>query len=447
MSAFLRQVTMLVVLAVFGFVSISVAGNRAGSFSVSPMAGAHIFKQSEGLRNTGFVGLNLGYNFTKNWGLELAGTVADVDLKPTGSGSFNYWTGRADLLYHFQPDERFVPYFAAGIGGAFLSQNVPSDPVNEDFMANYGVGFKYFTTDWLALRLDARHAVRHEMEYKPTSHGKNYSNFILSGGLTFQMGGEGAPVVKEIDSDNDGVIDSVDRCYGTPSGVTVDASGCPLDTDADGVIDAVDQCPETPAGAEVDAQGCEKVAAPVIEAPVIEDADADGVADIDDKCPNTPQEVPVNERGCPADTDRDGVFDVEDNCPDTEFGKAVDASGCEIDYSVMEEFKLEITFASNSSKIDPKFNQQMQNAADFIKAHPGKKLLVEGYTDNTGSKKANQRLSQKRADTVRWILVRDYGVNKQNLTAKGFGEANPVADNTTQAGRMANRRVVITLVD
>ena len=89
----------------------------------------------------------------------------------------------------------------------------------------------------------------------------------------------------------------------------------------------------------------------------------------------------------------------------------------------------------------------MKQAADFLKAHPGKKLVVEGYTDNTGSAASNQRLSQKRADTVRWILVRDYGANRANLKAKGYGEKNPIADNDTPFGRMANRRVVIRLVD
>jgi OOP family OmpA-OmpF porin len=155
----------------------------------------------------------------------------------------------------------------------------------------------------------------------------------------------------------------------------------------------------------------------------------------------------VNERGCPADTDQDGVFDVEDNCPGTAAGKAVDANGCEIDYTALEELNLEISFASNSSKIASKFDTQMQQAADFVKAHPGKKLIVEGHTDNTGSASVNQRLSQKRADTVRWILVRDYGVNRANLKAVGLGEKNPIADNKNQAGRMANRRVIVRLVD
>jgi OOP family OmpA-OmpF porin len=454
-KVFFRRGILLIGLALFAFTATAEAGNRAGSFSISPMIGAQIFQQNENMDNTIFYGLNFGYNFTKHVGAELVGTVAVIDYQPdftpAGTGDFNYWTGRLDLLYHFQPDERFVPYFAAGIGGAFLSQKVKGDSVNEDPIANYGVGFKYFTNDWLALRFDARHVWRHEMEYKPTDHGKNHNNFMFSGGLTFQLGGEGQSGVTQIDTDNDGVIDSLDFCYATPAGVSVDANGCALDSDGDSVIDAVDQCPDTMMGDKVDAQGCsavvEAVVAPIVVEPIIEDTDLDGVADIDDKCPNTPPEVPINDRGCPADTDNDLVFDVDDKCPDTAAGQSVDANGCAVDFTVMEELNLKITFASNSSKIDAQFNGQMKQAADFVKAHPGKKLLVEGYTDNTGSAGANQRLSQKRADTVRWILIRDYGVDSDSLTARGFGEKNPIADNTTQEGRNANRRVVITLVD
>ncbi|MBE0501504.1 MAG: OmpA family protein [Desulfuromonadales bacterium] len=434
------QVAVVAIFVLFMLTTTAEAGNRAGAFTLSPMAGAQIFQQSEEVDNTDFYGLHLGYNFTKHFGSELVGTGAAVDRQPAGTGDFNYWTGRLDLLYHFQPDELFVPYVSAGIGGAFLAED---GGIDEDLIVAYGVGFKYFTTDWLALRIDARQLWRHEMTYKPTDHGKNYKNYMLSGGLTFQMGGAEPALMQEIDTDHDGIIDATDLCPGTPAGVSVDANGCPLDTDGDGVIDAVDQCPWSSTGAKVDALGCETIVA----AALIEDADGDGVADRDDKCPNTPADVPVNERGCPADSDFDGVFDVDDLCPDTPRDRQVDPSGCEIDYSTMEELQLEITFASNSSVIDAKFDVQMQQAADFIKAHPGERFLVEGHTDNTGSAAANMRLSQKRADTVRWVLVRDYGVKKDHLTAKGFGDSDPIADNSSQSGRMANRRVLIRVVD
>jgi len=60
----------------------------------------------------------------------------------------------------------------------------------------------------------------------------------------------------DVDSDGDGVPDAMDQCPGTPAGVKVDESGCPLDSDGDGVPDYMDQCPNTPAGATVNEQGC-----------------------------------------------------------------------------------------------------------------------------------------------------------------------------------------------
>ena len=58
------------------------------------------------------------------------------------------------------------------------------------------------------------------------------------------------------DSDHDGVIDTLDKCPGTPQGVAVDGDGCPIDSDKDGVADYLDKCPNTPAGTAVNAQGC-----------------------------------------------------------------------------------------------------------------------------------------------------------------------------------------------
>ena len=442
------KIFFLSILVLAGLTSVASAANRAGSLTVSPMGGAYLFKQSEGFKDAGFVGLNLGYNFTKNWGTELVGTVADVEYEAPGTSDFRYWTARVDLLYHFRPDEKFVPYIAAGLGGAFLSLDGPGDSVNEDPLVNYGFGFKYFTSDLLAVRIDARQAWRHEMEYKPTDHGKNYSNLIFSGGLLFQFGGDDSGnSVEQADLDSDGVIDARDRCSGTPFGVAIDSDGCALDTDNDGVVNDVDHCPGTMSGVGVDAQGCETVAGAVATAVMIEDADLDGVADINDICPDTPSELPVNDQGCAADTDGDGVFDVDDNCLDSKAGVSVDPAGCEIVPAPSEELKLNITFAANSFIVDSKFEPQMQKAADFIKVHPGKKVMVEGHTDNTGSASVNLRISQKRADTVRWILVRDYGVSQHRQTAKGFGEESPLANNATQKGRMANRRVVLRLVD
>jgi penicillin-binding protein 1A len=96
------------------------------------------------------------------------------------------------------------------------------------------------------------------------------------------------------DSDGDGVIDSLDKCSNTPSGVTVDATGCTVkkDSDNDGVTDDKDKCPATPTGVTVDSKGC-PVAAQT-------DTDNDGVVDSLDQCPGTAAGVAVDSTGCPA---------------------------------------------------------------------------------------------------------------------------------------------------
>jgi len=72
--------------------------------------------------------------------------------------------------------------------------------------------------------------------------------------------------------------------------------------------------------------------------------------------------------------------------------------------------------------------------------------LVEGYTDSTGSDSLNQELSDRRANTVRTALL-DMGSSSDRVTARGYGEAYPVASNDTAASRQLNRRVEIILSD
>jgi OOP family OmpA-OmpF porin len=72
--------------------------------------------------------------------------------------------------------------------------------------------------------------------------------------------------------------------------------------------------------------------------------------------------------------------------------------------------------------------------------------VVEGHTDSVGDDAYNLKLSQRRADAVRKYLV-DKGVPSTPLEARGFGEAQPVADNKTADGRAQNRRVVLTRND
>ena len=81
-------------------------------------------------------------------------------------------------------------------------------------------------------------------------------------------------------------------------------------------------------------------------------------------------------------------------------------------------------------------------ADGVILAHPGLKLRIEGYTDSTGSEDFNLKLSGQRANTVQTFLVQQ-GLQQDDVTSAGEGQANPVAGNDTAAGRQQNRRVEI----
>lgn len=111
---------------------------------------------------------------------------------------------------------------------------------------------------------------------------------------------------------------------------------------------------------------------------------------------------------------------------------------------------VSLYFTSGSSKLAGEQAKQQLAALGKALTAPalaGAKLEIGGHTDSRGSNALNRALSEKRAENIRNLLVRSYGVNAANLTAKGYGAAQPVASNNTEAGRSKNRRVVIKRLD
>lgn len=184
--------------------------------------------------------------------------------------------------------------------------------------------------------------------------------------------------------------------------------------------------------------------APVKEAAPA-DSDGDGVIDANDKCPGTPAGTPVDATGCELDSDGDGVVDSKDACPGTPAGTKVDAKGCVPQKAVMESFKLNITFPTNSDKITAQYEPEVKKVAEFLNKHSDVTVVIEGHTDAQGAEAYNQQLSQRRADAVRTSLITKHGIAADRVTAKGFGESKPVASNDTAAGRAQNRRVVAVM--
>lgn len=104
----------------------------------------------------------------------------------------------------------------------------------------------------------------------------------------------------------------------------------------------------------------------------------------------------------------------------------------------------DVLFAFNNANLKPDARERLAKVAGILLAYPDLKLRVEGYTDNIGSDQYNQVLSEKRAANVRDYLV-SQGVPLDNVTAQGFGMADPVAPNNTAKGRQQNRRVELVL--
>jgi OOP family OmpA-OmpF porin len=206
----------------------------------------------------------------------------------------------------------------------------------------------------------------------------------------------------------------------------------PADSDGDGVVDMNDACPGTPAGTAVDNRGCPR------------DADNDGVVDADDACPSTPAGVSVDTRGCPLDGDGDGVPDHRDDCLGTPAGARVDANGCEQQLEREVSFDLTMQFATNSAEITGAGMQEMFDLLRFLREYPSADAVIEGHTDSTGAAEYNQDLSERRAQAVVQALVNS-GIDRDRLTARGYGESRPVASNDTAAGRAQNRRVTVVV--
>jgi OOP family OmpA-OmpF porin len=218
----------------------------------------------------------------------------------------------------------------------------------------------------------------------------------------------GALLCQPTDSDGDGVPDHRDTCPDTPKGVQVDENGCPPDSDGDGVPDYRDKCPDTPKGAKVDEDGCEIKPAPDVTpaAPVDADSDGDGVPDSMDKCPDTPRGTRVDHTGCP----------------------------------LVDKIELKgVWFAFDSSVITPESARVLDDVAQTFKRYPGLVAELAGHTCNIGTERYNQGLSERRANAVRDYLI-DKGVDPLQMSAKGYGELQPMTGNATREGREQNRR-------
>jgi OOP family OmpA-OmpF porin len=184
------------------------------------------------------------------------------------------------------------------------------------------------------------------------------------------------------------------------------------------------------------------VAAAVVPV-VVADSDADGVPDSIDRCPGTAAGMLVDQYGCMLDSDADGVPDTLDQCPDSPADTEVDAEGCS--FPVIIDLPG-VSFRTNSEMLLDGANTTLNSAAETLIDNPGLIVEVAGHTDADGDEIYNLKLSQRRADAVRDYLL-EAGASSEQVSARGYGEYKPVADNETDEGRAANRRVELRVLE
>jgi OOP family OmpA-OmpF porin len=103
-----------------------------------------------------------------------------------------------------------------------------------------------------------------------------------------------------------------------------------------------------------------------------------------------------------------------------------------------------VQFEFDTSKITPKYAEELKKAAEMLKQHPDKQIIVKGYTCNMGPAQYNMKLSERRAQAVADFLM-NQGVEKNRIKTKAYGEEKPRYDNSTKEGRVLNRQVRIEL--
>jgi OmpA-OmpF porin, OOP family len=143
----------------------------------------------------------------------------------------------------------------------------------------------------------------------------------------------------------------------------------------------------------------------------------------------------------PLDSDNDGILDSHDKCPETPMSHLVDSYGCTLFSTKQETMELKINFDNNSDVIKSSYYSEVKRAADFMSRYPDVNLTIEGHTSAIGSADYNQKLSQKRADATVSLLVSEFGIDVDRLTAIGHGEEQLINTENTPDAALQNRRI------
>ncbi|HEY3307157.1 MAG TPA: OmpA family protein [Desulfuromonadaceae bacterium] len=462
----------------------AVAGEREGAFSISPFVGGYTFDGVQHLETAPVFGLRLGYDLTKNWGVEAVGDYLATD-GTRSERSINALSYRLDILYNFMPDGPLVPYLAVGGGGITYGHGSDGLKISNrttDATVNVGGGLKYFLTDSVALRGDARQLFVLESPSSPKY------NWEYTAGLTFLFGGKtaAAPVPVPVQPPPAPVAptSSLDVAPGsitkgetaTLSWTSQNATNCEISPNI-GSVKPQGRMSITPSsdttynlscsgqgGTSKSSTNIAVAAPPVPKAPAPtsslsvnppsitkgESATLNWTSQNASKCAIQPVIGSVQPQGSMSITPADNTSYTL-TCEGAG-GVATSAANVAVTVpppvvvpkaaaKLCSPTVIDIQFDTNKSDIKPQYQDELKTLADFLTEFPNAKGVIEGHTDNVGDKASNMKLSQRRADSVRSYLVKTFGIAPERIKAEGYGPTKPAGDNKTKEGKAKNRRI------
>lgn len=398
--------------------------------SIAIRAGLYDFKKTNNTDGLATSVANFGVQYIKGLTkkVDFVAGVQFTSLKypyytslkvPTQSKPNMYTAVDFNVNYKFLTDENpIVPYVTAGVGVGIDRNFLMYAPV--------GAGLQIKANKGSFIFIQATHnAEISKLTKKLNDYSVSYSfPFKLKNKKPVMI----PPAPLAVDGDNDGVVDSLDKCPNVNGSAKY--NGCPIpDTDNDGINDELDKCPNEIGNKKYN--GCP-----------IPDTDKDGINDEMDKCPTVNG---LNKYGgCPIpDTDKDGVNDEIDNCP-TVAGISANG-GCEDIQPMIKEIANDFKFTTGQSVLTSKILNKLDAVIVLLNKYPNVKLEIVGNTDNTGSYKINQPLSEKRATIVYNYLLKKK-IQSDRISKKGVADKNPIDTNNTKQGRANNRRTDMNVI-
>lgn len=141
------------------------------------------------------------------------------------------------------------------------------------------------------------------------------------------------------------------------------------------------------------------------------------------------------------DDDGDQVPNNLDQCINTPSNHKVDHHGCTVYKDIEESFNIEAKFANDSAVVKPSAYRDIRKLAVHMKQNPNTKVTISGHASNIGNSQYNMELSEKRAEAVARVLTAEYGIAKNRVSYKGYGDTRPLFKGSSMEANTANRRI------